>query len=398
MASSKNVIITAGKTGGHAFPALAVAEALLKLRPDLKIYFIHTGSLLEKEIFFREGWVNYTISPLALAEGVSFISRLKTLFFLPLVFIRIFFLMIRIWPRAVFGTGGSISAPVLFSAFLLGRRRASWEGNAEGGLANRYLAPILPVVFTVFPDVSNISGKKQILCGYPLREAFSQKSLVTEDSFSEKNQKLDSLQLPKGKRQESFVSTGSDFPEKEDSKPSEERRQPFKVLVLGGSQGASLLNRVVSEALLDESWPQDIFIFHQTGKREFPSLEEKYKNIRGVEALPFCSHIKDYYQKCDLIFSRAGSGALAEVSAMGKPLVLVPLSGTAGDHQVKNAIRLSEQGMAEWISEKEFTVEIFKNKVVQLKGDKKKRTLLAQNIHKRHKAEGALTIARWLLQ
>ncbi|MCY4513177.1 MAG: glycosyltransferase, partial [Bdellovibrionales bacterium] len=291
MTFSKNVVITAGKTGGHAFPALAVAEALLKLRPDLKIHVIHTGSPLEKEVFSREGWITYTLSPLVLAGGVSFISRLKTFLFLPLIFIRIFFLMIRIWPLAVFGTGGSISAPVLFSAFLFGRRRAAWEGNAVSGLANRYLASFLPVVFTVFPKVLNISGKKQILCGYPLRKGFNQKPLPTKDTFpEEKNQTLDAKQLPTGKRQESFFSTGSDSLEKEDGKPDGERGRPFQVLVLGGSQGASLLNQVVSKALLEESWRQDIFIFHQTGKQEFASIKEKYKNTQGIEVFSFSNH------------------------------------------------------------------------------------------------------------
>ena len=397
MGSSKNIVIVAGKSGGHAFPALAVTEALLELEPDLKIYLIHTGSPLEKEVFSKEGWITYTLSPLALAGGVSFISRLKTLFFLPFIFVRVFFLIVRIWPRAVFGTGGAISAPALLSAFFLGRRRASWEGNAVCGLANRLLAPFLPAVFTVFPNIPKIAKRKQTLCGYPLRKDFYQKPLERGDSPPQKEAQDSSLKkLPKGEGQDQFV---LDSMEKKESKFDEGKSASlFQVLILGGSQGSSLLNQVVSEALLEESWRQGVFIFHQTGKKDFSSLREKYKDIKGVEAFSFSSHIKDYYKKCDLIFSRAGSGALAEVSAMGKPLVLVPLSGTAGDHQVRNALHLAKQGMAEWISERELTAETFKKKVLQLKNDHEKRKTLAQNIMKRHKPEGALTIARWLLR
>ena len=358
MVSSKNIVIAAGRSGGHAFPARAVVEAFLELEPDLKIHVIHTGSPLEKETF--KDWSTYSLPPLALAGGASFVSRLKTLFFLPFICIRVFLLMVRLWPRAVFGTGGAISAPVLLSAFLLGRRRAAWEGNAVSGLANRFLTPFLPAVFTVFPNVPNILGK-QILCGYPLRKDF--------------------YQNPPGAK----IS-------------SEEGTSLFRVLVLGGSQGSSLLNRVVSEALLEESWHRDIFIFHQTGKRDFASIREKYRDIKNVEVFAFSKHLRDYYEKCDVLFSRAGSGALAEVSAVGKPLILIPLSGTAGDHQVKNTLHLAERGQAEWISEKELTAETFKKKILQLKGDNQRRSLLIQNIKKRHKEEGALIIARWLLQ
>lgn len=397
MGPSKNIVIVSGRSGGHAFPALAVAEALLELESDLKIHLIHTGNSLEKEIFSKEGWITYTLSPLALAGGVSFISRLKTLFFLPFVFVRVFFLIVRVWPRAVFGTGGAISAPVLLSAFFLGRRRAAWEGNTVCGLANRLLTPFLPTLFTVFPNVPKISERKQTLCGYPLRKGFYQKPLEKGYPLPEKKAPNSSLkELPKGKGQDSLV---PDFLEEKESKFNKRGDvSSFQVLVLGGSQGSSLLNQVVSEALLEESWRQGVFIFHQTGKRDFSSLREKYKGIKGVEAFSFSSHIKDYYKKCDLIFSRAGSGALAEVSAMGKPLVLVPLSGTAGDHQVQNAIHLERQKMTEWISEKELTAETFKKKVLQLKNNPEKRKTLAQNIIKRHKPEGALTIARWLLK
>lgn len=360
MGASKNVVIVGGKSGGHTFPALAVAEALLDISSDLNIHFIHSGSPLEKSVFFQEGWTAHFIFPLALAGGVSFISRLKTLIILPFVFIKVFFLVMWLRPQAVFGTGGAVSAPVLFSAFLLGRRRAIWEGNAICGLANRWLAAVVPVVFTVFPDVLNISRKKQILCGYPLRRE--------------------------------FVSKTQGF------RKTENNLGLFRVLILGGSQGSLLLNQVVSEALLEESWHQDTFIFHQTGKKDFLSLREKYKNIKGVEVFDFSSHIQDYYEKCDVVFSRAGSGAVAEISAMGKPLVLVPLSGTAGDHQVKNAVSLSKQEMTEWISEKEFTAEAFKQRVLQLKNNRERRELLAQNIRKRHRDGGAAVIAHWLLQ
>ena len=422
MGPSKNIVIAAGKSGGHAFPARAVAEALLELEPDLKIHVIHTGSPLEKEIF--KNWSAYSLPPLALAGGADLVPRLKTLFFLPLVCVRVFLLMVRLWPGAVFGTGGAISAPVLLSAFLLGRRRATWEGNAMGGLANRFLAPFLPAVFTVFPGIPNISGKKQMLCGYPLRKVFYQ-SLPPRRQGSNR---ISTKQMP-DMESEHFVSDGKNFPEQAASViPADKRKRPpdifaptksviptkagiskpdrhnrensslFQILVLGGSQGSSLLNQVVSEAFLEESWSRDIFIFHQTGKRDFTSIREKYRDIKNVEVFAFSKQLRDYYEQCDLVFSRAGSGAMAEVSAVGKPLVLVPLSGTAGDHQVKNALHLVERSQAEWISEKELTVETFKKKILQLKEDKKRREILTQNIRKRHKEVGALTIARWLLQ
>ena len=373
---SESVLIVVGRSGGHIFPAMAVAEALEQLSPNLKIHFIHSGTPMEKEFFSKTNHSTHSISTGALAGG-SFVSKLKTLIFLPIVFLRAFFVIWQIRPRAVLGTGGAISGPVLLSAFLQRRRRAVWEGNAVCGLTNRLLAPFVPVVFTVFPDIPNIPTKKQSLCGYPLRKRFL-------------SSPADGVrQTVESPARESLQTT---------VKNSVPKKEAFNALVIGGSQGSLRINQTVSQALQEEAWREGIFIFHQTGKKDFPSIREKYRNLKGVEAFPFSSHIRDYYEKCDVIFSRAGSGAIAEISAVGKALVLIPLSGTAGDHQLKNSAHLANKGQAENIPEEQFTPETFKNTLLSLKNNTQKREELSQKIQQRHNPNGASSIARWLIQ
>ena len=389
-----NIVMAVGRSGGHIFPALGVAEALKELSPHIKIHFIHSSGPLEKKIFSTENYPTCVVPSLALAGGTRVIFKLKTLVLFPLVFVRVFFFILRLKPRAVFGTGGATSAPALLSAFLLGRRGSVWEGNAVAGLANRLLAPFVSSVFTVFPDIPSISRKKQILCGYPLRKAFCR------EFFIESPAERADLKARKRWEQDSAIPPVVAFKKNKERKTKNQMDgKNFYILILGGSGGSRRLNRMVSSALLEKTWPKDVFVFHQTGEKDFASLQEKYKNVEDrVQLFAFSPKIQDYYKKCDVVFSRAGSGTIAEVSAAGKPLVLVPLSGTAGDHQVKNAVWLAEKNQADWISEKEFTAEIFRKKVLQLKNDREKRELLAQNIKQRHKTNGAFALARFLLR
>ena len=373
----RNIVIAAGETGGHIFPALAVTESLPALSPGVKIHLIHSGKFQTKRILpealFQDGapWTVHALPSGALSRGSPALVRLRTLINLPFVTARAFLLLKRLRPQAVLACGGAVSGPVLTAAFLLRIRRAVWEGNSSLGLANRLLVPFTQKIITFFPDVPlpSQAERKRTVCGYPLRKNFV-----------------------------SFLKQRRDGPHRGGVKERLHKKK-FSVLILGGSQGSSLLNRAGADAVSDKdsAWRRDVFIFHQTGQKDFASLKQKYSRTQGAEAFAFSSRIEEYYEKSDLIFSRAGAGVTAEIAALGRPLVLVPLAKAAGGHQLKNALALKRAGAALYIPEKEWSAALFKQEICRLKQDGALRRRLAQNIQKLHKAGGALDIARLLL-
>ncbi len=359
MKKTKKFLMAVGRSGGHIYPAVAVAESLEDLSPDTEIHFIHSGDAICKKIFSDLKYPVHEMSIGALATGQSFFTKVKTLLQLPSIFFKALFLIRSHGFHSVFGTGGSITGPVLLAAVLNGCETSIWEGNSTSGMANKYLSPIVNAVFTAFPDVVGLSKKKQIPCGYPLR-----KSIKKQIDFEVIN------------KRDNF----------------------FKVLVLGGSQGSLFLNQVLIEAIKEARWRENIFIYHQTGEKFFMEIQNIYKNLKNVEAFSFTPDIYRYYQQADVIFSRAGSGAIFEISAFKRPLVLIPLSHSAGGHQLKNAINLYSKSLVELMKEDDFNVESFKDMVLSLKENKSKLANLALAISNYHKEDGAETISRWMIR
>ena len=357
METKKKIGMVVGKSGGHIYPALAVAESLKDLNPHVEIHFVHSGGSMARNIFSKFQYPVYEIPLGGLAQGQSFGARIKTLFQLPLAFLKSFFWIRKNNFTSVFGTGGSITGPVLLAGLLNRCSVFAWEGNSTSGLANRYLSFFIPFIFTVFPDVKGLPKKKQILCGYPLRD-----SLIKHQNFN----------------------------------PQKSEKDLFKIFIVGGSQGSLLLNQVLARAVQDEKWREDLFIYHQTGQKFYSQIEKIYKDLNGVQALGFISDISKYYQEADLIVARAGSGTIFEVASFKKPLVLIPLSHSAGGHQLQNALKLEAQKQVEMIKESDFNVESFKNIVLSLKSNRSKREAMASSLFNNFKTKGAKTIAQWL--
>ena len=371
----KRILIAAGPSGGHIYPALAVAERLRQISPETEIHLIHSGGPVARRIFSKNFQNDFFIHEISLkgglASGQKFSAKLGVLIRLPLVFWRCLRLAGVIRPQALLGAGGAVTGPAVLAGICAGkpwgRRFAIWEGNSSLGLANRLLAPFVSAVFTVFPYITKAPKKKQILCGYPLRRKIQEAGKVFEAEESAPKQK-----------------------------PLSQKNGKFHVLVMGGSQGALFFNRVVSQALQEEGWRKDIFIHHQTGERDLSSIQSQYRSLKGAEAFGFSFHIEEYYRKCDLIFSRAGSGAIWEIAAFGKPLVLVPLTHSAGRHQLKNAKYLRSKGMAELIPEQQFTARTFKEMILRLKEDESARAASARSLKAASLGDGADVMARWL--
>lgn len=356
MSKSKVVLMAVGSSGGHIYPALAVAERLKSSGEDFKIHFVHSGSLVGKNIFSNLPYSVYEIPIGGLAKGQKLVRKIKTMFQLPMAFIQSLILIKKLKVQIVFGTGGSVTGPVLMAGVLMNCKTAIWEANSSLGLANRWLSPFVSQIFTVFSSLKGVSQKKQKVCAYPLR-----KKIVDRAS--------------------QLLQTEQD--------------NIFKVLVLGGSQGSVFLNQAVSQALEDHSWRKNIFIYHQTGEKSFESIKQKYKDLQGVEVFAFRHNIEEYYKKSDLVFSRAGAGAIWEVAFYSKALVLVPLTHSAGAHQLKNSLELSAKNCVEMIQERDFNANTFKEKLIELKQNNDRRKQLALSLKKACSGDGAEQIANW---
>ena len=404
-----------GSSGGHIYPAIAIAENLeeqlqklqvlylkntnspqyqlkklqqrskLKPKNSVEIHFVHSGSSLGKNILNSFPYPSHEISiGGGLAKGQNFWKKIKTLLLIPKAFLQTFFLIKKLKAEVVLGTGGAITGPVLLMACLMRKKTAIWEGNALMGLANKWLSPFVSCIFTVFPLPSRLSQKKQILCAYPLRPSLYKTN--SQEAFS--NHKI-----PKVSQTSGDIGPIPGIPS---NHKTLKEKYLFKVLILGGSQGSVFLNQVVSEAVQEELWRKNIFIYHQTGEKHFPQLKEKYKSLKNLKPFPFSLKIEEYYKKCDLIFSRAGSGAIWEAAFYKKALVLIPLTSSAGGHQLQNASKLCSQNCVEMILEKDFNGESFKEKLLQLKKNKEKREEMAQSLYKSCTGEGGRQIADWL--
>ena len=351
----KTILIVVGRSGGHIFPGLAIAEALEKQESNIKIHFVHEGSLLERRIFSSYSYKTKVFRVGALAKGQNFLTRLKTLFLLPFALMRIVFFIFQLQPHFVIGTGGSLSGAFMLASWLLQKPRAIWEANARLGLAHLFCLPFVNKVFTFFENIPRLKKTKQIVVGYPYRS---------------------SLDKPSSASNESHV---------------------FSLLILGGSQGSRLINTNVARAVASSNWPKDIFVFHQTGLEDFEKIKKMYLGKDHAEAWSFTPDIEVYYNRVQLIVSRAGAGAIAEAAYFKKALVLIPL--LAGDsHQLANAKELSQHQQAKMLLEDDFSPESFIDMVKKLKASSEIRKTMVQNLSVYSKKNGSLQIAQEILK
>ena len=169
----KTILMAVGSSGGHIYPAVAVAEKLEDILLDKKetqdlqasshsldIHFVHSGSLLGKNIFSSLKYPVHEIPIGGLAKGQSFSQKVKSFLQIPKALIQSFLLIKKLKAQLVLGTGGAVTGPVLMTAVFMGCKTALWEGNALMGLANKWLTPFVSCIFSVFPELAGVSKKK----------------------------------------------------------------------------------------------------------------------------------------------------------------------------------------------------------------------------------------------
>ena len=311
---AKSVVIAGGGTGGHLYPGIALARAIMKNDPDIQVTFIGTQRGIESKVLPREGLPLKTISSGGLL-GKKGMSRWVSWCQLPIGMMQSLVHLIFNRPRLMVGVGGYVSGPAVVSAWLLRIPILIHEQNSIPGVTNRLLAKIADTVAVAFPEsIKYFPHHKVVRTGNMIREEFS------------------NAEAPAPMAQEKFV-----------------------VMVLGGSQGAQAINRAMADALESLAPVKErLHIIHQTGEQDEAAMQQAYANQGfSAEVRTFIFNMAEQYQKASLIVSRSGATTLAEITAIGKASILIPFPYASHNHQEHNAQALAEGKAARVILERD---------------------------------------------
>ena len=292
-----NVVIAAGGTGGHFYPALALAEEFCRQAADTSVTLVGTGRALEQTMMAGAQWQRETLRVQGVV-GRGMVSSIKALLLIPRAVWQCLRLLRTSKADLVVVTGGYTSPPVVFAALLLGIPRAVVELNAVPGTANRVLGPLANRIFISFERAAPyFRADKVSVVGTPLRRA--------------------------------FVST----------LPRLGSGRIDTLLVCGGSQGAQAMNSIVLEAVQASSLIRSrVKVIHQSGLNDFDRVSQAYRktNVKA-EVVPFIEDMPLMIRRADLVICRCGALTLSEIAACAKPSILIPFPQATHNHQESNA-------------------------------------------------------------
>lgn len=322
------LVVTGGGTGGHFFPAIALAEGVRRRWPGRSIVFVGATRGIEAKRLPESGWPHLLLdveglsgrSPLAMARALWKVAQARRT-------------LLRQWadhrPAAVVATGGYGSAPAVLAAKRLGIPYFLHESNAEPGLLVKRLS----------------RGARRVWCGMDaVRERLQAASCLTVGT------PVRSIFL-------------------RDFRPLADLTAPFQLVALGGSGGARALNEALMAVLagLLDRFP-DWEVLHQTGLRDFPSLETRPRHMRH-RIQPFLEDMDHVLETASLVVSRSGASTCAELKATGRPALLVPMPGSAGDHQTMNAKAMVAEGRAVHVPQREDLAQALERELARLMSD-----------------------------
>lgn len=351
------VLIAGGGTGGHLYPGIAVARELVRRDPAAEVSFVGTATGIEARVVPREGYALDLIRVAGL-KGKSVGVLLRGLLILPLAAWDAWRVLSTRRPDVVVGVGGFASGPVLLLAALRGWPTLLLEQNAMPGLTNRLLARVVRAAAVNFEEALRFFPRTGFVAGNPVRPEFLAGS---GDAHARRDSPLDAA----------------------------------RVLIFGGSQGAHAINVAMVEAATRlAAAGVGLAITHQTGERDLDLVRDAYRRA-GLEARveAFLYEIDSEMTAADLVVCRAGATTLAELAALGRPAVLVPLPTATDDHQRKNADVLARAGAAVVIDERELSGERLAETLLALARDGERRAAMAERARSLARPDAAERIA-----
>lgn len=314
------VVMAGGGTGGHLFPAIAMAQELRRREPEASILFVGSGRPFEHDTLARYQFALEVI-PSAGIKGQTFRARLQALGKALAGVAKAWNIIRRFKPHLVVSVGSYVAGPMALAGWLMRVPLVLQEQNSVPGITHRLLAPLARRIYVTF-EISRrwFPAAKVRLMGNPLR-----RELLAE----------------RGARDKSDATTDSAL-------------SPFTVLIIGGSQGARAINQSVVAALEHDG--AAIYWIHQTGIADEEWVRSAYANL-GIdgEIRAFFIDLERAYHQADLVVCRSGATTLTELAALGKPAIFIPFPHAADNHQEHNAREMSATGAAETILENELT-------------------------------------------
>ena len=344
MKPSVNILLSGGGTGGHIYPAVAIANELKARHPEAEFLFVGANGRMEMEKIPQLG---YRIEGLNIS-GIQRSLTLKNLSF-PFKLLQSLYragkILRKFRPNVVIGTGGYASGPTLYMASMKKIPSLIQEQNSYPGITNKLLAKKAEKICVAYDGLEKYFPKeKMIKTGNPVRQ--------------------DLLDI-ESKREEALKHFGLDS-------------EKTTVAIIGGSLGAKRINETVArhlESLLDRG----LQVLWQTGKLYIDRFRE-LGNSEGVVVRDFIQHMDLFYAAADVLISRAGAGTISELCIVGKPVLFIPSPNVAEDHQTKNALSVVRKDAALMIKESE--LETFEEVLLGLVENPEKQKELAQNIKK----------------
>jgi UDP-N-acetylglucosamine--N-acetylmuramyl-(pentapeptide) pyrophosphoryl-undecaprenol N-acetylglucosamine transferase len=353
------VMISGGGTGGHIFPAISIANAIKKLRPDTEFLFIGASGRMEMEKVPAAGYpiIGLPVRGLDRKHLLRNISVLKD-FVVSLGKARTAIRDFK--PNVVVGVGGYASGPTLRMASMMGIPTVIQEQNSYAGVTNKLLASKAKAICTAYDGMERFFPKERIiLTGNPVRQDLEASQELRDEAFRYFN--LDP------------------------TKPT--------VLVIGGSLGARTINESIEKGL-EQFDKNGIQVIWQTGK-QYAANDKVVADF--VCRTPFITRMDLAYLAADLVISRAGASSISELCLLEKAAVLVPSPNVAEDHQTKNALALSEKGAAVLVRDADAKATLV-DTAVRLLGNKAKLASLKENIAKLALRNSADKIAQIVIE
>lgn len=312
------VLVTGGGTGGHIYPALAIARGIKENNPEAEILFVGTAKGMEADIVPREGFPFRTVTVEGLTRRIS-VKALTTLLKTCKGCFEAFRIIRGFKPSVVVGTGGYVCGPVVLIAGLLGVPTLIHEQNAYPGITNKLLARIVKKVAVTFPESRKYFPVKAdvVLTGLPVRP-----------------------EIQTAEREGAICALGLD-------------RDKFTVLTVGGSRGARSINKAMIEVIAQAADRKEIQIIHMTGQLGFDETVSELKaagidmvNCGNITVKPYLYNMDEAMAAADLVICRAGATTIAEITVRGLPAILVPYPYASDNHQEYNARALVENRAA----------------------------------------------------
>jgi UDP-N-acetylglucosamine--N-acetylmuramyl-(pentapeptide) pyrophosphoryl-undecaprenol N-acetylglucosamine transferase len=358
------IILSGGGTGGHIFPAVAIANEIKKLVPAAEILFVGALGKMEMEKVPAAGYKIIGI-PIAGLQRKLTLSNFKLPFLIIQSLIKTRKIIKEFQPDVVVGTGGYASGPMLKAATAKGIPSLIQEQNSYAGITNKILSRKVNRICVAYEGMEKFFPKEKIiLTGNPVRQDIT-------DVSGKRNEALSFFKLDPNKK---------------------------TVLVIGGSLGARTLNEAMREGL-QQLADNNIQLIWQTGKgyHSTAAIQAGKFSGKNIYALDFVSRMDLAYAAADVVISRAGASSVSELCNIGMPCILVPSPNVAEDHQTKNAMALVNKGAAILVKDSEAKERLIPA-VISLISDTSKQVTLKNNISSLAFHHSANVIAKEILK